>query len=320
MIVQVKVAGRVFSQTLEPLADQQASFNWNGLDYLERKVTGVVNVSVAVGFVYDAVYLAGGNFSRAFAQAGGEVTGIRARREVVSWKRFHWWVSSEKGTGAVAEGWSLSSHHVLESSPHLNKGDGSLLKNNSRIITTVAGNGSQGFSGDNGSALEASFRRPVEVVVDQFGNFFICDISSHRIRKVDTNGIVTTVAGNGSQGFSGDNGPAVDASLNLPARLALDQAGNIFISDHKNHRIRKVDTNGIITTVAGSGVRGFSGDNGPAVQARFQNPTGVAVDQSGNIFIADNSNQRIRKVDTNGIITTVAGNGGHGFFGDYGPA
>jgi sugar lactone lactonase YvrE len=137
----------------------------------------------------------------------------------------------------------------------------------------------------------------------------------HRIRKV-SNGVITTVAGNGTEGFSGDNGPAISAQLNDPRGIAVDASGNIYIADTQNFRIRKVSS-GLITTVAGSGPvgsnggngrGGFSGDGGPATSAQLNNPFGVAVDANGNLFIADSYNTRIRKV-SNGVITTVAGNG-----------
>ena len=155
--------------------------------------------------------------------------------------------------------------------------------------------------------------------MDGAGNFFIADRFGRRIRKVDGAGILTTVAGTGARGFSGDGGPATDAALNSTNGVAVDGAGNLFIADSGNNRIRKVDGAGIITTVAGGGGRGFSGDGGPATAAALRFPLGVAVDGAGNLFIADSSNNRIRKVDGAGIITTVAGTGAFGFSGDGGP-
>jgi sugar lactone lactonase YvrE len=188
------------------------------------------------------------------------------------------------------------------------------------IIQTVAGNGTSAFSGDNGAATTASLSEPFGVAADAIGNLYIADTSNHRIRKVDTSGRITTVAGNGTEGFSGDGGPATNATLNTPIGVAVDRAGNLYIADAFNNRIRKVNATGIITTVAGNGDARFSGDHAAATNASLSAPFGVAVDKVGNVYIADTSTQRIRKVDTSGTITTVAGNGTEGFSGDGGPA
>ena len=133
--------------------------------------------------------------------------------------------------------------------------------------------------------------------MDSSGNIFIADTSNDRIRKVDTSGNISTVAGTGNIGFSGDGGPATSAMLLRPIGVAVDSSGNLFIADTSNHRIRKVDTSGNISTVAGSGTQGFSGDGGSATSAKLSQPNGVAVDSSGNLFIADSGNQRIRRVE-----------------------
>jgi sugar lactone lactonase YvrE len=176
----------------------------------------------------------------------------------------------------------------------------------SGILTLVAGNGTEGYSGDNGPATSAQLAPWRGVAVDASGNLFIADGSNNRIRKV-SNGVITTVAGNGTLGFSGDNGPAANAELSSPADVAVDAAGNLYFVDLGNYRIRKI-SKGVITTVAGNGTRGFSGDNGPAISAQFQSPGGIALDATGNLYIADTYNSRIRKV-SNGVITTIAGGG-----------
>src|SRR5208282_3898934 len=161
---------------------------------------------------------------------------------------------------------------------------------------------------------------PCGLAVDASGNLFIADSVNGRIRKVDTNGIITTVAGTGENGYSGDGSPATNADLASPEDVAVDAFGNVFIADTSNNRIRKVDTNGIITTVAGNGEAGNSGDGGAAANATLNIPEGVAADAFGNVFIADTYNNRIREVMTNDTIITVAGNGVFGYSGDGGAA
>ncbi len=188
------------------------------------------------------------------------------------------------------------------------------------IITTVAGTGALGFSGDGGAATNAKLNAPYAVASDAAGNVFIADQSNNRVRRLDTNGIITTVAGKTGAGFAGDGAAATNANLNTPAGLLVDDTGNLFFADQNNHRIRMVGTNGIITTVAGNGTGTFAGDGGPATNASLRNPASVSLDKSGNLVIADRLNNRIRKLDTNGVITTLAGNGSVGFGGDGGLA
>src|ERR1700722_1160195 len=188
------------------------------------------------------------------------------------------------------------------------------------IISTVAGNGTSQFAGDGGAATNASISDPFGVTVDTFGNLFIADTSNNRIRKVGPNGVITTVAGDAGVGYSGDGGPATNSSLYFPYGVAVDASGNLFIADFENNRIRKVGTNRIITTAAGDGDYGYSGDGGAANVATLWAPSSVAVDSSGNLFIADFGNYRVRKVDADGMMTTVAGNGEKGYSGDGGAA
>jgi uncharacterized protein (TIGR03437 family) len=192
-------------------------------------------------------------------------------------------------------------------------------------ITTVAGTGVLGFSGDGGPATIASLNGPFRVALDKAGNLYISDNGNYRVRKLALDGTITTVAGNGSASYSGDGGPATNAAIGAPGDLALDTAGNLFITspafvgDFSGNVIRKVTPGGLITTVAGNGTAGYSGDGGLATGAALNAPEGLAIDSAGNLFIADQVNQRIRKV-SNGIIATVAGNGTAGYSGDGGPA
>jgi len=197
----------------------------------------------------------------------------------------------------------------------VDSGNKRIRKISNGVISTVAGNGVTGFSGDNGPATSAELNEPEGLAADSAGNLYIADWQNNRIRMV-SNGVISTVVGTGTRGFSGDGGPAISAQLAYPQSVALDSAGNLYIADTANSRIRKV-SNGVITTVAGDGTFGFSGDNGPATSAQLNGPVCVAVDSAGNLYIADQPNQRIRKV-SNGLITTVVGGGAS--IGDNGPA
>jgi sugar lactone lactonase YvrE len=195
------------------------------------------------------------------------------------------------------------------------------------VLTTVAGSGAPGFSGDGGPATEARLVGSGGIAVDAEGNLFFTDHNNHRIRKVSPDGLITTVAGSGPAGqgkgaSTGDGGLATEARLNGPRGLALDRSGNLYFTEAGEsgghigggYRVRKVSVAGIISTVAGSDRPGFSGDGGPATQAHLNTPAGIAVDAVGNLFISDSN--RIRKVDPNGIISTVAGNGKSRYAGD----
>lgn len=247
-----------------------------------------------------------------------------------------------------------------------------------QVITTVAGLGIPGFSGDGGSAINAQFNNPISVALDAAGNLYVADLYNNRIRKIMiSTGVMTTIAGDGTAGFSGDGGPALTATMNNPGDICVDPSGNIYFMDNQNFRIRKIDpvtgiittvvgngqanyagetttaTNagiyypggiavdathlyfsltahprickvnlatGIISTIGGTGVAGFSGDGGSATSANFNFPTGMAVSTTGEVYVADYLNNRIRKISSTGIVTTVAGNGTAAFAGDGGQA
>ncbi len=189
-------------------------------------------------------------------------------------------------------------------------------------ISTIAGNGTSGFSGDGLSATSAKINKPNAVAVDKWGNVYFMDEQNLRVRKISTSGIISTVAGTGSSGYSGDNGPATAAKICFATGVAVDTIGNVYIADYSNQRIRKVNTSGIITTFAGTGLAGYAGDNGPATAAELWEPWGICLDKIGNLYIADHYNYCVRKVTPTGIISTVAGNSimGPGNTGDGGPA
>ena len=390
ILVKLEIAGHTFETVLAPLPDQKAEFLWDGRDHLGGEVSGNITAQASIGFVYPAVYLNPGDFSRAFAQAGGSVTGIRSRQEVISWKRHDLVIRSTRVIGTIAEGWTLSRHHQMSLSDlnTIHRGDGFPALSSARILSTVAGTGAWGFSGDGGPATQAMLNWPFLVTIHPSGDLYFADVRNGRIRKIDQKGIITTVAGGGP--CRGDGVPAVEECLSSPQKATFDVSGNMYIADSLTGRIRKVDANGIITTaasglshpssvavdpsgniyateqydnriqkidpngtmttlvsggfiditdlaldsagnlyitdrygcrvvkmdtagrmttVAGTGTCGYSGDGGPATQARLGYLYQIDIDRAGNLYIGDWSNGSVRKVDNRGIITTVAGNG-----------
>jgi uncharacterized protein YjiK len=189
------------------------------------------------------------------------------------------------------------------------------------IISTFAGNGTAGYSGDNGPATSAELKIPLGVALDGAGNLYIADEGNSVIRKVNASGTITTIAGNNTVGYSGDTGPATSASLYGPTGVAVDSSGNLYIADTGNNRVREVAAaTGVITTIAGTGTAGYSGDNGAAVSATLNKPSAVVEGSTGNLYVLDTGNNVVRLVNTTGTITTIAGNGTAGYSGDDGPA
>lgn len=192
--------------------------------------------------------------------------------------------------------------------------------NTAGIITTIAGVPGMFFNGDNIPATAAVLSYPYGIALDAAGNIYYADGGFSRIRKINTAGIITTIAGTGTNGYNGDNIAATAAQIFDPGGVAFDTAGNIYFADGHNFRVRKIDKSGIITTVAGTGSPGYNGDNIPATNAELNVPSNLSVDMGGNIYVADYDNGRIRKIDRSGIIHTIAGDSTQGYSGDNGPA
>ncbi len=320
----IDIAGRRFTQSFPAQTDQVFSFDWDGLDAYGRSVVGNQAASVKVGYVYDAVYARPAQVAAAFGQFSGVPLQLnQTRSEFTLWKYHKTTLGNAiVGTQPIA-GWSVSAHHRYDPVGRiLNYGDGtrrSTTAVSSDVITTVAGGGTTAFVGDGGPAIAAGLSSPRGSVVGSDGSIFIADAGHNRVRRVSPDGIITTIAGNGSAVFSGDNGLATSAGME-PHDVALGPDGSLYIADSDNHRIRKVSPAGTITTIAGNGMAAFAGDNGPATSASLRFPESIAMGADGSLYIADRVNQRIRKISPDGFIATVAGSGLSGFAGDGGPA
>ena len=203
----------------------------------------------------------------------------------------------------------------------ISRGHGKIFKlGGDGVARRIVGSGGSGFAGDGGLAIHAKIQNPCHLVVDSGGTLYIADSGNRRIRKVTPDGIISTIAGTGEDGFSGDSGPALKAPIAFPSAIAVDEDGNLYVADFLNHRIRRVSTDGIMTTIAGTGEPEYNGDGRPALECSIGEPCGVAVDQSGYVYIGDQVNYRVRVVTPSGMMYTVAGTGVQGYTGGGGPA
>jgi len=369
IVLEFHVAGRILTATLPAQPNQTYPFTWDGQDPYGRALAGEYPLTIRIGYVYLGTFATPATVGRAFGQSSfATLPGIRGRVEITLWQEQRTrvgagWDARAQGIG----GWTLENHHAYDLGSQtllLGTGDRYSSRDVGQVInsltagafwgltvdgqgnvffpsftsghqikkrapdgtvTLVAGTGVQGYSGDGGPATAARLNNPYGMDVDGQGNLFFADYGNNRIRKVSPAGIITTVAGNGAYGFSGDGGPATSAMLAIPHGVTVDGQGTLFIADTDNSRVRKVSPDGIIRTIAGTGTQFYCGDGGPATSACVGWPDKVAVDPQGNVFIPDFLNHRIRKVTPGGIIRTVAGvgpfgNGAGGYAGDGGPA
>lgn len=319
--VSIDVAGRKFTTPFSNALNQQASFDWDGQDGYGRPMQGRQAATIRVGYVYDAVYVGPSNFERSFARAGGDIiTGNDARTEVTIPKTFFGYVGAFDARGAGLGGWSLGIHHLYDPiarSLYLGNGQQTSAESISNIVTTVAGTGGQNSNSSIVPATTADVRQPTGVAMAPDGGYYI--VSFARVNRVDSNGMISVFAGTGRSGIGGDGVSATDSALTGNAKaIAVGPDGSVYIAD--STRVRRVGLDGIIKTVAGTEVRGFSGDEGPATQAQLIFVTGIAVAADGTLYIADGFNKRIRKVSPDGIITTFAGSGSSDFSEDGVPA
>jgi RHS repeat-associated protein len=324
--LEVAVAGQRYTNDFPGQANQSYTYTWDGKDAQGNVVQGAQPVTVRTGYVYDAVYLEPSQFAQAFGAYSGSgvvITGDRDRGEITISQVWEGSLGAWDAKSQALGGWTLSAQHSFDARNniiYLGGGRKQSAQSINNVISTIAGNGTEGFGGDGGPALQAKIYRPHSIAVGADNILYIADTNNNRIRRVGTDGIISTVAGNGYSGFSGDGGPATQARLKQPKGIAIGTDGSLYIADTENYRIRRVGTDGIISTIAG-GFGGFHGDGGPATQAGLGLPDSVAVAPDGSFYIADTYNKRIRRVGADGIISTVAGNGEYiGSGGDGGPA
>ncbi|MFZ5723956.1 MAG: RHS repeat-associated core domain-containing protein [Pseudomonadota bacterium] len=290
--LEVIVAGRKFTQSFAAATNLSHRFEWDGLDAYGRPLQGTQPVRVRVGHVYGAVYRTPAQLTSSFAQAGGApMTGSQSRYEITIWQESRRAVAVQDARRQGLGGWTPDVHHAYDPvarALHLGNGGQRLAQNVNAVISTVAGNGTSVLR-DGGPATDAGLYTPSDVAFDAAGNLYIADSSHARIRKVTPAGIISTYAGNGTQGFGGDGGPATAAKLFVPTGVAVDDAGNVYVADTNNNRVRKIDTNGIISTVL-----------------ICSGPSDVAVDKQGNLFVAERIGlQRILKRTPDGVVRAL---------------
>ncbi|MDP3480762.1 MAG: hypothetical protein Q8R88_13395, partial [Desulfoprunum sp.] len=349
IVVEVDVAGRLLSQTLEAKPNQIAEFLWDGLDFRGQKVDHKVTAHVKIGYVFASVYMESNYLKMSFAEFGTAITQVPTRDEVISWQQSEMIINvAGKGHG-LAQGWSISAHHILSPTDPstLYKGDGSITRNITSVMSTVAGNGEEGWPQTGNQALQTPFTSPVSVVNDSAGDLYVANQIHASVVKIKRDGTVEVLAG-GIAGQKEEDGiDAREAQLQMPSDLALDSRGRLYIADAGSCKIRRIDEKGIITTIAGNGTCKSSGDDGPALQAEIT-PNSLAVDDFGNVYFIESTScvggevdpvtgvctggttvegsYRVRKVSTNGQIATVVGTGEkydpnvHTTIGDEGPA
>ncbi|MEE4112508.1 MAG: hypothetical protein V2I40_06805, partial [Desulfobacteraceae bacterium] len=307
--LEIEIAGQFHKQSFSPLPDQQVTFVWDGKDAYGRTLMGSQPVSIRVGYVYDGYYQEPADLKSAFGYRGNGVSlSVLAREEVTLWQawesRLGPWDARSQGLG----GWTLDVHHAYDPVGRiLYPGYGGRRKTAGiePVIDTVAGGGGDGCL-DGCPALELGMDRPYGIALAPDGTVYIADTFRSRIRVFRPDGTAGTVA--------------ATESFSAPMDLALDGLGNLYVADYNNHRIVRVAPDGSAEDAAGTGVAGFSGDGGPAIDAQFRAPACIVVGPDGSLYVSDYGNHRIRRITPDGIVRTIAGTGTAGFSGDGGPA
>lgn len=327
MVVKIIVAGQVHETEITPMADQSVDFEWDGKDAYGTPVLGTVDAQVDVGYRYKGFYYKPGSSydgAAAFALFSGiAIDGNETLKEVTLSQQRTISLGSIDFVKAGIGGWSLTPHHVYDS--HARKillGDGSERKGGSanQIIDTIAGNGIPGFSGDGGPAIQAQIHAPIGIAAAPDGTVYFADNWNSRIRKIDTQGIITTIAGNGTCAVNVEPVLATSTGACGVWEVKIDNNGALYFTSYIGHNVRRIDTNGFVQTIAGTGVTGFAGDGGPAINAQFNKLQAMAVGPDGALYLGDSLNHRLRRIGPEGMITTIAGTGLAESSGNGGPA
>ncbi len=331
IIAEVSIAGRTEYSIQQPEPNKIFNFIWDGKDAYGRDVATTTQAKIKVRYYFPSIYeLAPFNPNQAFSfdsiAPGTSLKNLPGRGLFYIQRVFnrdfkmntfsHNFVINEVGL------WSLDAHHSYDVDKQISyKGSGEVIasKKLDKVVTTTMGSG-QGSSGDGGPAINAKFNFPSSIHTAVDGSIYVSDTENHRIRKVTADGIVNTIAGTDTLGFSGDNGPAINAKINNPTALTTDRQGNIYFSDRDNFRIRKITPDGIITTIIGTGIAGNTGDEGPANLATINLTGAILLSDDGSMYISDAGNHVIRRITPDGIIHRYAGNGVAGYSGDGGNA
>ncbi len=315
--LEVHIAGQTFRQSFPRLTNQTTTFTWDGLDAYGRRLHGQQRIVARIGYVYPARYAEGPTLGFGAPGTNFLLEADPARQLITVWRVWEEHIGTRYAQPPGLGGWTLSPHHTyFPNTQELWRGDGTreTVRATGPLITTYAGTGVTGQSGDGGPAINARLHTPQGLAFGPDGSLYVSSLQAHLVRRIDPNGIISTVVSDGSGNFCqtpgcGDGGPATQARLVAPRGLAVGPDGSLFVVEVNAHRVRKVRPDGIITTIAGTGVAGFSGDGGPAGLAQLNTPQAVAVGPDGSVYISDQLNARIRRISPAGVITTFAGGG-----------
>jgi RHS repeat-associated protein len=328
--LKVVIAGQEYQESFPPLPSQQKVFVWNGKDAFGRDLPMGQTASVTVTYKVDANYLKASYVTAdettfAYLGPGLTVSNIRSREYSEFTRTYNTVVgSNETSLQQGIAGWTFDVNHVYDPVNHiLYLGDGKkrTARNIGQIITRVAGGGFPGNAGDGGQALNATLNFPSDLTIAKDNSVYFRDAANFKIRKVDSNGIISTVAGTGVFGSSADGLSAVNSKIGAHGGIAISTEGEraLYFAEYELHMIKKMSQDGTISRLAGIGIPGFAGDGGPANLARMNTPTEILM-KDGSIYFNDSKNNRVRVIRPDGVIQTVAGNGTDGFSGDGGPA